>query len=243
MIKEAPEVKKKQLLEMIVQLVRVDLTKPLVVNKSSDRVTTYAAYALVAAGAEQAMLDAFKDNLDNTRLGELMSIVESLAACRGEGQTDIIERLAKDRLAILGDTLITSEIEEERYTRNDLLGSFVKILMGLASSANPSGMERAKKIRDEFAVLYPSDNGKRVLAAIDADLAKIAPPQPATIEEPDTGRESSPLGGKSSPIQNAPEAAPVAQSEKPISLTTWSVSAILIVAGIGLLWFLLKRRS
>jgi hypothetical protein len=240
LMKESPEVRRKELLAMIVDLVKAHLAKS---ATSNNKIQFYnAVILLIDAGDEQAILDAFKDSIDNVGLGEVVEVVDALATCRGKEQTDIIEQLARDRLPILGDTLISSEIEEERYARKDLLGSFVRILIGLASSANPSGMARAKKIRDEFAVLYPSDNGKRVLAAIDADLAKIVPRQSASKDAPYTAREPRPLGGKSSPTPNALEAGPVTPSDISISRTTCAVAVMLIAVVVGMLCFFLKRR-
>jgi hypothetical protein len=250
-IKDATEVKRKELLAMIVQLVKDDLAKPQVFNKSSDRVTTAAAHVFVATGAEQAMLDAFKENLDNTRPGELIEIVESLAACRGEEQTDIIERLARDRLPILGDTLISSEIEAEKYARNDLLGSFSRILMELASSANPTGMASAKKIRDEFAVLYPSANGKLVLAAIDAELAKATPRRSSstlgqdvkeTGRSPDDGlKEPTVILEKPEQLENQlPQTQVTKQTQTSGNVWTWIIGIVSVLLA-GLVWLRGKK--
>ncbi len=48
---------------------------------------------------------------------------------------------------------------------------------------------------------------------------------------------------KPAPTPKAPEAKSPAASEEPTSSTPWSVIAVLIVAAIGLLWLLLKRRT
>jgi hypothetical protein len=50
---------------------------------------------------------------------------------------------------------------------------------------------------------------------------------------------------KLSPSPKAPEAKPtaLAPSEEPTSSTPWSVNAVLIVAAIGLLWLLVKKRK
>lgn len=45
------------------------------------------------------------------------------------------------------------------------------------------------------------------------------------------------------PPKKAPEAKPAAPSEEPTSSTPWSVVAVLIVAAIGLLWLVLKKRK
>jgi hypothetical protein len=247
MLKEASNEKRERLLGMIVELTKAHMTIPHVIGVNSPNENSIrfddAAILLRDSGNEQAVLDAFKDGIQNAGIAELIDAVEVLSTCRGQEHVELIERLAKDRLAILGDTLISSEIEEERYARNDLLGSFARILMALASSANPSGMERAKKIREEFAVLYPSENGKRVLAAIDANLAKITPHQSATTRGHDTGRETLPRDAKPPATPNAPEAGQGVQSEEPTSSTPWSLIGVMIVAVIGLLWLLLKRRS
>jgi hypothetical protein len=45
------------------------------------------------------------------------------------------------------------------------------------------------------------------------------------------------------PPPNASAAKPVAASEEPTSSTSWSIIVVLIVAALGLLWLVLKRRS
>jgi hypothetical protein len=242
LMKEAPELRRKEFLAMIVDLVKSHLAAT--ATSKNNKIQFYnAVILLVDAGDEQAILDALKDGIGNAELGDLIEAIDALASCRGEEHTNIIERLARERLGILGDTLVITEDEDERRAKNDLLGAFAKILIGLASSANPSGMESARKIRDEFAVLYPSENGKLVLAAIDADLAKITPHKSALTRGPDNWTKSHPRDFKSPPTSNAPETGQGANSEKPKSSTPWSSIFVMIVAMVGLLWFLLKRLS
>jgi len=247
MLKESSNEKRERLLGMIVELTKAHMAVPHAIGVNSPNENSIrfhdAAILLRDSGNEQAVLDAFKDNIQNAGLGDLIEAVNVLATCRGEEQTGIIERLARDRLGMLGDTLVRSENEDERYARNDLLGSFVRILMALATSANPSGMERAKKIRDELAVLYPSENGKILLSAIDGELAKVASGKPGRFHPPGASLTSSLPSEKPTAAPKASEVKSAAASAETTSPIPWIASGMLIMAAIGLLWVLLKRRS
>lgn len=58
---------------------------------------------------------------------------------------------------------------------------------------------------------------------------QVSKPPPVPVVQPPTPKPS--------------EAKPVAASEEPASSTPWSIIVVLIVAALGLLWLLLKRRS
>lgn len=66
----------------------------------------------------------------------------------------------------------------------------------------------------------------------------------ASSSEQSTGNQPPPVV-QPSPTKKAPEAKPTASapSEEPTSSTSWSIIVVLIVAAVGLLWLLLKRRS
>lgn len=241
MANENSKARKQELTGMVVELTRAHLAEP--ATSKTDKIQfSNAARFLADAGDENAIIEAFKDGIDNVGRGELIDAVRALAVCRGEEPTAIIERLARDRLGILGDTLVETQDEDEGRARNDLLGSFARILVALASSANPSGMERAKKIRDEFAVLYPSENGKRVLAAVDADLAKITPHKSRSkpVHDSNLGTVTRPLDNKSLPNPNMQEAGRGTPSEKSTSSTKLIIIALVSVA-ICLLWLIVKN--
>jgi len=201
-----------------------------------------AAAALIAIGDEQAILSSFQSGIENMRPGDESDAVDALATCRDERAVAIIDGLARTRLGRLGETLIRSQDEDERRARHHLLGSFVQLLMGLAKSANPKGIVLAKQLRDDFAARYGSDNGKLVLAAIDAELAKVTPPNSSAVDAPSTSTTSLP-SAKPSSTPKAPEAKAVTTpTEEPTSSTPWSVVAVLIVTAFGLLWLLVKNR-
>jgi hypothetical protein len=67
---------------------------------------------------------------------------------------------------------------------------------------------------------------------------------PPRIEKPETdaSKTTAPLVTPKQSAQKAPEAKPVTPSEEPAS-TPWLVWAVLIVAAIGLLWLVLKKRK
>lgn len=241
LINESTPDRRQALINNLVNLVRDELAKP--PQTSSIGLASKAACAFILIRDEQAILDAFQDGIGNISPTEEMDIVAALATCRDDHAAGLIERLARNRLEKLGETLIQTQDENERQARNDLLGSFVEILKSLARSANPSGGDRAKKIRDDFAALYASDNGKLVLAAIDAELAKIIPLKSAAVKAPRTLPASSLPSVKPLPVPISSEAKPSVTSDEPTSSTPWSVVVVLIVAAIGLLWLLLKRRT
>ena len=202
-----------------------------------------AAAALIAIGDEQAILSSFQSGIENMRPGDESDAVDALATCRDERAVAIIDGLARTRLGRLGEALIQSQDQDERRARHHLLGSFVQLLMGLAKSANPKGIVLAKQLRDDFAARYESDNGKLVVTAIDAELAKVTPPKSSAVDAPSTSTTTSLPSAKPASPPKAPEAKAVTTpAEQPTSSTPWSVVAVLIVAAFGLLWLLVKNR-
>jgi hypothetical protein len=165
-----------------------------------------AAAALIAIGDEQAILSSFRSGVENIRPGEESDAVDALATCRDERAVAIIDGLARTRLGRLGEALIQSQDQDQRRARSDLLGSFVQLLKGLAKSANPTGIVLAKQLRDDFAARYGSDNGKLVLAAIDAELAKVTPPKSSAVDAPSTSTTTSLPSEKPASPPKAPEA-------------------------------------
>lgn len=81
-----------------------------------------------------------------------------------------------------------------------------------------------------------------------SSLQGVQPSQPVTHVSA-TGQKQSPSMGTNGPITPAPKQSPepkpptTTANEEPSSSTPWSLIVVLIVAALGLLWLLLKRRS
>ena len=77
-----------------------------------------------------------------------------------------------------------------------------------------------------------------VIAEHSKAVGKIA--EPSKAPQPSQSELVEPQSSKASPL---PKPEPTTSSEEPKSSTPWSVVAVLIVAAIGLLWLLLKKRK
>jgi hypothetical protein len=90
----------------------------------------------------------------------------------------------------------------------------------------------------------PVDGAKMILAkiskvgsAVNATPSKSLPPTASSTVIP-------PPSVQSTALKKAPEAKPTSTpSEEPTSSTPWSIIVVLIVAAIGLLWLVLKKRK
>lgn len=112
------------------------------------------------------------------------------------------------------------------------------------SNALKRGNLLLRSIATEFLSRYPHASFLRSRAAIANRIQtnddKIF--QPAVSEEPKTQPVLPPPLVQQPAPKKAPEAKPATPNEEPAS-TSWCVWAVLIVAVLGLLWLLLKRRS
>lgn len=103
----------------------------------------------------------------------------------------------------------------------------------------------------EVAKVLPADRAKlaqKVASRIRDSKQLMSQLSPATVQEgpsESSSNEQKSRTTKPSPEpKKAPEATPASTpSEEPGSSTPWSIIVVLIVAAIGLLWLLLKRRK
>ena len=94
-----------------------------------------------------------------------------LASCKGSAGVEIIQKLAEKRLPEL-ESAINPKNEEEKARSNDIVLPFYFLLLRLDGARNPEGPRAAKRLRDQVAAQYVSENGKILVALLDEDMAK-----------------------------------------------------------------------
>ncbi len=229
-----------QVLQSVVHRIQAISREPQSIKNDSFLYVSNSARLLSETGTDDQILAAF-GNLSQFGSAE-PDAAFALAACKGPAGVAIIDALAKQRLPNL-ERAITPLTDDDKLRSNETLLPFFMLVKELAASVNPSGSGLAKQMRDDFASRYSSENGKLVLAAIDAELAKVTSRKSAAVGAPSTSTSTSLPSEKPSPTPKEQEAKSPTPSEAPTSSTPWSLVAVFIVAAIGLLWLLLKNRK
>lgn len=141
-----------------------------------------AAAVLMAMGDDESTISALQVPGCLT-WDEQMDAAAALSVCRDDRALVLMEGLVTHLEEKLGDTLVLTNDDAEKRSRNDRLGFYCEVLKSMARSANPAGMPLARKHRDAFAALYPSANGRLVVSLLDAEFAEAAKRKAATLKE------------------------------------------------------------
>jgi len=247
MVRKLPPDQQGEVLDAVVRKVREKIPLP-----DPSRGSTYISHAagfLAEVGTDETRIACF-GKLSEFGLEE-RSAAFALASCHGPAGVAIINERAKQRLPDLERMLAGVERafagqsdDKEKRKSNDVFISFMNLVEILDGSKNVAGPIAAKRLRDEFAKRCDTKNKKIVLAAFDDELTKAASRRSAATE---ASRKSA--GGNSRSDRNSASA-----GEEPRSKATaqdgqtgsspWLVwGGLVIVAAMGLLWFVLKRRT
>ena len=131
----------------------------------------------------------------------------------------------------------------EAITRNkDFREDVAKLLEEYIASNPPANDGTLPSLRNNFPNLI--EGATRVIATIRNTDKPAAPssPQSDPFAQPTPTPKPPPVVQPPAP-KKAPEAKTVTPSEEPTSPTPWSIIVVLIVAAIGLLWLLVKKRK
>jgi hypothetical protein len=128
-----------------------------------------AAGILYQVGTDEQIIQAF-GKLSNFGHSE-PDAAKILASCEGSGGVEIIQKLAEKRLPEL-NSAINPKNDDEKARSNDILIPFYTLVLRLDGAKNPQGPLAAKKLRDQVAARYVSENGKILVALLDEDMAK-----------------------------------------------------------------------
>ncbi len=213
-------------------------------SKSTADSSEHADYIRIAGGilaqigTDEQIIQAF-GALSN--FGHLEpDAAEVLASCKGSGGVEIIQKLADKRLPEL-ESAINPKNEEEKARSNDIVIPFYFLVLRLDGARNPQGPLAAKRLRDQVAARYVSENGKILVALLDKDMAK------ARSRKKKNESNSEPLSSKinsdsaKTPETDSPninkQIQPQSQ-EKQDSPAPYKVAAMIaiILAGTALAW-------
>jgi hypothetical protein len=128
-----------------------------------------AAGILYQVGTDEQIIQAF-GKLSNFGHSE-PDAAEILASCEGSGGVEIIQKLAEQRLPEL-ESAINPKNDAERARSNNILIPFHFLVVHLNGATNPEGSRAAKKLRDQVAARYLSENGKSFVAVLDDEMTK-----------------------------------------------------------------------
>jgi len=234
-----PTDQKSQMLQSVVQRIQT-ASQELAVGKSPSINISNAALLLAESGTDDQIIAAF-GNLSQFGPFE-PDAAFALAACREPAGVAVIDALARKRLPNL-ERAVTPQTEDDKQRLNEAILPFFLLIKEIAASANPAGQDAAKQLREDFATRYNSKNGKLVLAAIDAELAKVAPRQPAVNQALMTSPTNGLPNLKPLFTPKASASKPEIPSDEPTSSTPWSVTGVLLVVAVGLAWLVIKSRK
>ncbi len=166
-----PADKQVTIVEALIRKVKAISSGPTVASAESGNYIRVTAGILHQIGTDEQIIEAF-GTLSNFGHSE-PDAAKILALCEGSGGVEIIQKLAEKRLPEL-ESAINPKNEEERARSNDILIPFLFLLLRLDGATNPEGPRAAKRLRDQVATGYVSENGKLFVALLDEELAKKA---------------------------------------------------------------------
>ncbi len=231
------------IVEALIRKVQGISSGPAVASPESGTYIRVAAGILYQIGTDEQIIKAF-GALSNFGHAE-PDAAKILALCEGSGGVEIIQKLAEKRLPEL-ESAINPKNEEEKARSNDIVIPFYTLVLRLDGARNPQGPLAAKKLRDQVAARYVSENGKFLVALLDKDMAK------ARSRTKKDRSNSEPLPSKTnSDSPKAPETdssnvhkqvQPQSQ-EKPDFPAPYKVVAMIaiILAGTALAWRFMKK--
>lgn len=205
-----------------------------------------AAGILQQVGTDEQIISAF-GNLSNFGHAE-SDAAEVLASCKGSAGVRIIEKLAENRLPEL-EPAIDPKNDEDRARSNDILIPFHFLLLRLDSATNSEGSRAAKRLRDQVAARYLSENGKTFVTLLDEEMTKAR----SHIKKDRPNPE--PLPSKNNSDSAAAIEADSPNIHKPVQTRSqegsgiyalFKVAAVIVIilAGTALAWrFMMKRGS
>ena len=234
------------MVEAIIRKVKTISSGPAPASPATGTYVRISAGILQKIGTDEQIIEAF-GNLSNFGHAE-PDAAEILASCKGSAGVKIIEKLAEKRLLEL-ESAINPQNEEERARSNDILIPFYFLILRLDSATNPEGARAAKRLRDQVATRYLSENGKSFVAILDGEMTKAR----SRTQKDRTNPESLPSKNASDSVKAAEADRP--NNYKPVqtlsqekfgihALFKVAVITAIILAGTALAWrFMMKRNS
>ena len=233
------------IVEALIRKVKAISSGPAVAPPESGTYIRVAAGILHQIGTDEQIIQAF-GRLSNFGPAE-PDAAKILASCKGSGGVEIIQKLAEKRLPEL-ESAINPKNEEEKARSNNIVIPFYTLVLRLDGARNPQGPLAAKKLRDQVAARYVSENGKILVALLDEDMAKArsrmkkdrANPEPLPSKTNSDSRKAPETNSQNGHKQVQPRS-----QKKPDIPAPYKVAAMIaiILAGTALAWRFMRKHD
>lgn len=256
-IQAAPPLERKQIVDAIVEIAKEEVrgvTLPFLrggdynaeMMRSRGTVLN-AGYILSEAGEEDAVLEAFSETIRMIEPETRAALAFSLGRCHDPRIVNLIEESAREAVEKLLSFDLSSLNEDQMKVADLYAGSLITSLDGMLMSGNPAGKEKAEAILADFE---RRSAGRplmdKIIFSIKDELRIKLSPERNVGETPDSLNGSSAAWQQDQATPKEDESRSAASESVP---TVWRVSSnpkavlvVMIVATLGLLWLLIKKR-
>ena len=213
----------------------IELVNDSLVPNHGEIPTNAIAVSLIKIGDDQAILDAYAENLEEMDESNMLAAVDALCSTDSISAFKTVDKTARRWMGKISESTSFDLTSEQKRELNKTVVPFFALTEKMALSGSPIGEKMANAIRAE--IKQKAENSQvwnKILESLDAEISK------KNLSRPTKTRSD-----KRSEIlsQITPVPISVRDSKKSNDLKSWSIYTIILCVLLGGTYYILRHKE